>query len=120
MSHCSVATLQNISVLVWTRRDAETLEDFTAKKMPTSLNARAATERKYRREKKCKDKPDKTCWSGELTFWSPGGDLSSLLSQTRREDRTSPWLSGGLPSNLHEPDPPDKHIEAIMLIMIPD
>lgn len=49
MSHCSVATFQDISVLVWIIRDTETLEGFTARKMPTSLSTRAATERKYRR-----------------------------------------------------------------------
>lgn len=73
------------------------------------------TERKYRQERHAKRglKKVNKLKPWKLTFWSLGDDLLSLLFQTRHEDRTSPWLSGWLPWNLHEPDPPGKHISAI-------
>lgn len=49
----------------------------------------------------------RSCCCGKFTFWSLGGDLSSLLSQTRHEDRTWPWLSAAVPSSLRGPDPPE-------------
>ena len=112
MSHSWVATFQNLLLL---GRDTGTLDNFTARKMPTSLGAKAATERKYRRKDMQWQAREKMLeWRSKLTFWSLGGDPSSLPSQTRHEDRTSPWLSGGLLSNLHAPDPPDGHIRTVM------
>lgn len=41
-----------------------------------------------------------------LTCWSQRGGPSSLTSQTKREDTTSPWTSEGRPSDLRGSDPP--------------
>lgn len=87
---------------------------FLARKMPSSLRPGEKTQARERRaitsRKRCTGVTGKT----KPTFWSLGGDLSSLLSQTRREDRTSPWLSEQLPSGPRAPDPPDRHIWVIM------
>ena len=54
---------------------------------------------------------------GRITFWSLDGDLSFLLSQTRHGDKISPWLSGPLPSGLHESVPPEEQ-QQIMLVSL--
>jgi len=111
VSHRSVAIFQNISVLVWK------LCFFGGGGGSTCQPVSVQPQRE--REKRCATlslKRSAGVWErkGKQTFWSLGGDLSSLLSRTRRGGRTSPWPSGGFPSNLRAPAPPDDHIRRVM------